>query len=349
MNTHTIGKAMIETAVKHGFKEMREDPKRSMRRLADLGRQFSKSRFQDDIFSVIQEVLQKEDSAYYTMIENALANINEESLETFGINVGYNAWVCGARSLRRDEIRTGHALPDTLLLRYDAGCTDGLTIPVLDQLIRQGSELGIFFYFIQETGTASDSYELLDLFQKYPECAFVYARSTGRLTAAQIQVLKMLHNTLILLPDEDPETLLTAQLLQDQKVLYSISFRYSGLEDCQRRFESAIQHALSLESTFFVGIADDSVERGEVDEIAKFCYQERLEQEYSSILIDYYGDTAALTRKIMGHGYLLELGADGSVLAPDTARGQKYTDQTDLSQFLRDVMPCIDVSGITEK
>ena len=97
MNTHTIGKAMIETAVKHGFKEMREDPKRSMRRLADLGRQFSKSRFQDDIFSVIQEVLQKEDSAYYTMIENALANINEESLETFGINVGYNAWVCGAR------------------------------------------------------------------------------------------------------------------------------------------------------------------------------------------------------------------------------------------------------------
>lgn len=36
-------KAMIEAAVTRGIREMEEDPERSIRRLADLGRQFSKT------------------------------------------------------------------------------------------------------------------------------------------------------------------------------------------------------------------------------------------------------------------------------------------------------------------
>ena len=105
---------MIETAVKHGFREMREDPERSLRQLADLGKQFSKNRFQEDIFSVIQEALSNEDSAYYSMIENALNNFDETALETFGTNVGYNAWTCGARNLDPEEHRykKHHDIPD---------------------------------------------------------------------------------------------------------------------------------------------------------------------------------------------------------------------------------------------
>ena len=55
MNTYAITRAMIESAVAHGLKEIEEDPKRSARRLVDLGKQFSKNRFQDLVFSVMQE------------------------------------------------------------------------------------------------------------------------------------------------------------------------------------------------------------------------------------------------------------------------------------------------------
>ena len=58
---------MIESAVAHGLKEIEEDPKRSARRLVDLGKQFSKNRFQDLVFSVMQELLDNENSAYYDM------------------------------------------------------------------------------------------------------------------------------------------------------------------------------------------------------------------------------------------------------------------------------------------
>ena len=37
LNTYAITRAMIESAVAHGLKEIEEDPKRSARRLVDLG------------------------------------------------------------------------------------------------------------------------------------------------------------------------------------------------------------------------------------------------------------------------------------------------------------------------
>lgn len=52
MNSQDITRALIDTTVARAMVEMDADPKRSVRKLCDLGRQFSRGRFQNQIFAI---------------------------------------------------------------------------------------------------------------------------------------------------------------------------------------------------------------------------------------------------------------------------------------------------------
>lgn len=72
---------MIEAAVDRGIREMQEDPKRSVRKLADLGRQFSRGRFQKNFFDLSQTLLQDDNSPYYTILSRLTRETNHETLK----------------------------------------------------------------------------------------------------------------------------------------------------------------------------------------------------------------------------------------------------------------------------
>ena len=56
MNSQDITRALIDTTVARAMVEMDADPKRSVRKLCDLGRQSSRGRFQNQIFAVLPTV-----------------------------------------------------------------------------------------------------------------------------------------------------------------------------------------------------------------------------------------------------------------------------------------------------
>ena len=56
MNSQDITRALIDTTVARAMVEMDADPKRSVRKLCDLGRQFSRGRFQNQIFAIFQDL-----------------------------------------------------------------------------------------------------------------------------------------------------------------------------------------------------------------------------------------------------------------------------------------------------
>ena len=72
MNTKDITRLMINTAADRGLKEMTDDPKRALRKLVDMGSEFSTGRFQPEIFSIITNILENEDSPYYKLIRDFL-------------------------------------------------------------------------------------------------------------------------------------------------------------------------------------------------------------------------------------------------------------------------------------
>lgn len=344
MNKHTITKAMINAAVARGLKEMEEDPKRSVRRLADLGRQFSNSRFQNTVFSIMQEILSNEDSPYYDMMATLLKNTDHDALRTFGINVGYNGWTYGARLLRSREESCHFALPSEPYLHYDNTDSRALNIAAMDQFITKGMDMGIYIYHILEQGASADSYELVNFMTKYADCAFMWHRPRGRLTAAQIQMLKGCRNTVVILPADDPESALTASLLRDQKILFAIYQTYSSVdidealrEDDASVLLASLRTALATESTFLFLLADDSANAA----LGKQCCEARLHPKSPCFPIDCYDDVKNISRIIADHDTMLELDADGKILQPTAHKEESFDFTKPLEEVLQDIMPAM--------
>ena len=334
MNIYLMKKAMIEAAIDRGIKEMENDPERSIRRLTDLGKQFSKNRFQSTVFSVMQKLLINENSAYYDMVHNLLKNSDEEAMKKFGVNFGYMSWTYGAARIRERQEKEGFCIPWTVLLRYDAATKSGLTMERLASLMEQGQDMGIYAWFIRETGSSEDSYELLTLLERYKECAYVWFRKAGRLTAAQIQMLKLCRNTVVSLPLDDPETQLTAALLRDQKIPFALYSTYHS-KPTEEETAAYAELVLASETAMFFMMAEDD---------ADFCagqiaYDSRLEQRYPFVIMDYYGDGRSVSRVLCGHEELLEIDAQGQILRPACRKGETIDFQEPLIETLKKVMP----------
>lgn len=162
----------------------------------------------------------------------------------------------------------------------------------------------------------------------------MWLRNVGRLTAAQIQMLKLCRNTVVALPLQDPETQLTVALLRDQKIPFAL---YSSYQSRPTAEEAAAytEMVLASEAAMFFLVAEDG---------AGFCagqyaYDSRLEQKYPFVIMDYYGDGRAVSRVLCGHEQLLEIGADGKVIRPDGSRGEAFDFGVPLMEALEKIMP----------
>ncbi len=311
---------MIDATVQHGIRDMAQDPARSVRRLADLGKHFSRGRFQDTVFTIMQELLENEQSAYYDMVANVLRNVDHDAVRTFGVNVGYMSWTYGARLIRGYEQQTGRAVPAQIMLRYDCDREDGLSVAVIDRLITEGERLGIYAWHIRQLPHPDDNYALLDLFSRHKESAFLWLRPSGRLTAAQIQMLRNCPNTCIVMPAGDPESLMTAAMLRDHRILYAMYAAYDGA--APETDTIALERTLTSETPLFFTVAED----GSDASMAEYCQQTRLSQKYPCFLLDYYDDMSSIDRLAVDHPYILEIGPDAGVLRLTASGGAAGTD-----------------------
>lgn len=342
MNTYTLTKAMINSAVSRGIDQMEKDPKRSVRRLADLGKEFSKGGFHEQVFSVIQELLSNENSQYYDMMANLLKNSDHEAMRIFGMDVGYMSWTYGARLLRKRQEKSGVSMPWAVMLRYDPQKKDGLTLNDIDRLVEQGHALGINSYMIRENFDPNEDFGILYLFQKYPDCAFFWVRETGRMSAAHIEFLKDCKNVLTILPVGDMETMLTAHLMRDQQLIYAFYGLYRDEDDLKELFSGiSFNKVLTSETAIYILIAQDDAQVNAENR----CYNSRLSQEHPVLMSDYYGDCAALSRAAIGTPAVIEIGADKKIIRPFSKAGNDFSFEKDLMEELTKVMDPYPASG----
>ena len=137
----------IENIVHKAFMDIEEDPRRGLRNLVDLGVNFAKGRFQKPFLRTIQNMLEDEDSAYYTLLEQLLKNTTPAHLSTFGINVGYNS--CTFVLLLRD-VAYSDALYDALASidhLITAVFDDAQTAEACRQLRRRKAPYAIYYRY----------------------------------------------------------------------------------------------------------------------------------------------------------------------------------------------------------
>ena len=91
MNTQDVTRSVIRLELARAFRGMESNPKRTLRKLADLGKVCARGSVQKEIFGIFQQCLRYKDSPYFSVMQNLVRNVSAENLTTFGMNLGYNS------------------------------------------------------------------------------------------------------------------------------------------------------------------------------------------------------------------------------------------------------------------
>lgn len=219
---NSMSRILIETTVRQTLKGLKENPKRSIRNLVDMALHFSEGRFQSRFFETAHTMLEHEESAYYTLIEDAVNHIETEHLVTFGMNLGYNSYTWGAQRIRMNEKRLGFNIPWTVLFLMEASQYSA-HFPQYDLAIQEGEQLGIYSWILL---SHSDPLELFPLIQHHPDSAFfLFCRPEDMTPAILDEIAPLKHLMPVVRWEDGADKACT--MLRNAQLPYSVYYPYA--------------------------------------------------------------------------------------------------------------------------
>lgn len=219
--TRSISRQLIEAIVQKALRDAKDSPDRALRNLVDMAMYFSEGRSQRSFFSVVQELLCNEHSAYYPLGQDVLEHVDQRRLLAFGMNIGYNSCTLGASQIRSVERAESFHIPWSLSLEIDGGAYRDRE-RLYGSVVEQGMALGIYHYMLFPTSRPQD---LLRLAATYPDCAFTLFLRGEELTDDFLDETEAVSNLLLALQyGEEAEAV--CGLLRERKLLYSVYIPY---------------------------------------------------------------------------------------------------------------------------
>lgn len=219
-----ISRALIEAVVRKMLREAKNAPERSIRNLVDMALYFSDGRFQRNFFTVAQEMLRNEQSAYYPLLRDLLTHVDEERLLDLGMVIGYQGFVQGSKTIRAAETELACNIPWFLTLHVDSGAYPGQKADYR-RLLEQARTLGTHGVLLLADG---DLRELTELAAAFPDCFFLLACDGALVTAAAAEEAERVHNLVFAPYGEQAEE--ACALLRSMRFLYALSIRCEEAE-----------------------------------------------------------------------------------------------------------------------
>ena len=335
---NNLTRAIIDVTVDRGLKEIGEDPQRSIRKLTDMGRQFNRGRFMDEIYAIVQELLRNENCPFYTAFEHLLRFTSRKNLKEFGINIGYNSLTFGAKKIRETEEKSHYLIPWSIVYRMDDKVPGSVSVERVAGLIDQGKKIGIYTYIFCASGSPAQVSSLFEMFAQNPDCAFLCFLEDVELDPQQLSLLKNCMNMLLLMPGGTENTCVNIQNLKKQKSLYGIYGSYSD-ETCGEWTKGdALQNLERHDAAFVVMRPSSLCSEETIQEMSTFVKSMRTKPVYPFFLFDYYSDISEVGRICSSRQGFLEILENGSVNTINGITGE-IGKEKNLEQILREALP----------
>lgn len=273
---------LVKTLVKKAIHDLKTDPERTVRNLVDMALQFSDSRFQHKFFSTAGKLLSDEHSGYYSLAKDTLAKIEEETLLTVSMNLGYNGLFCGSKYIRQHETEDGYHIPWTVALAV-SGSQDQERY---HEMIKQGQDLGIHTWQL----FSDHSFKAcLSLAQAYPNSAFICFCSSGEIGRTILEQATDAKNIIILIP-YDAAADVTCSMLREGGFAFGLYYSY-GTEDIPA-IESGtlIQDMEQLYPAVCVLQPQLPCQSECCERAYKWVKAARLEQQFRTVIWELYAD-----------------------------------------------------------
>jgi len=191
---HRLIKQTINIAVSKAIEDMKGNTKRSVRNLVDLGLLFSQSKNQKWFFKTAKKAISNPQNPYNALAARIISDIDNDTVKTVGLNLGYNSLVYGANKLRKKQETTRLTIPWLLIFNNFGSHPD--TFHHIENLISAGQELGIYSYVFCPQNT-NEIESLSKITKRFKDCLFIFQVPSILITDEMMLSLKGNHNTIV--------------------------------------------------------------------------------------------------------------------------------------------------------
>ena len=280
--TDSMNRIMVRTIVKKAIRDLKTDPERTTRNLIDMALNFADSRFQKQFYSSAQSLLANEKSGYYALVKDTLTQVNEESLLTFGMNVGYNGLYEGSKMIRKAESEEGYNVPWTISMTI----TEGKVFDQHHRAIEQGEALGIHTW---QLFSNHGIFECVAMAERHPESAFVIFCDSGEIDWSVLDYADDIRNIAIMVPfDKDADVV--CDMLRVSGILYGLYDTYTE-NDLEVIESGELMHDMEqLHPAFSILKPQFPCQKELRSRVYNWVTKARMEQEYKTIPWELYGD-----------------------------------------------------------
>ena len=274
MVSNSLQYVMVRSAVERGLAKIKESPAREIRNLVDLGKMFAKSRTQNTFFNTAQRMLEDENSAYYKLVEYIVRDTNTDMLTQFGMNLGYNSLIHGAKVIRGLEAKQGFNIPWALITMLRDGSP--LTPQDVFSLVEQSRALGIYSHLLLVQPDYPYIREVYDIMRGARENAFLVflpAAMVSESTADEILAAQNI-GVFVDMPPEQPQVAKTAATILKSKGILCGGYAYhDGLTANEEEARKIATHAARVRAD---KVQLNTVSRPPAEEVAKAPPHRRL-------------------------------------------------------------------------
>lgn len=178
----TVKKYGIEQAIKFMYK----DPEKNLPKLMDWADTFCKGRFPGQR-AAIRRAIEDPTYPYYDFIRHMMNEVDHDVLTTIVVNFFINANMVGCE--KQEKLREEHNcnIPWAILLDPTSACNLhctgcwaaeygnklNLTFDEIDDIIRQGKDMGVYMYIYTGGEPLVRKADLIKLCEKHDDCIFL--------------------------------------------------------------------------------------------------------------------------------------------------------------------------------
>ena len=334
----SVNYQLIETVVRRTLMDIKDNPDRTIRNLIDMALHFAEGKFEQDFFSGARRMLDDDRSAYYALGRDIAMHVDMENLVRFGMNVGYNGCVVGAKRIRETEAAKHFNIPWSLTLMIDPKRFDKLSDRYHD-VIHQANDLGIHTFLIR---TNAHMQKLLPLAKAHLDSAFILFCGAEDVTEDLISEIQSMHHLMIAVRLSDKADEACARL-QSAKRLYALDVPYGEEEAHGIASGELLNTAQALHPAFVLFTPKSSCPANLSERVYAGIRQAREMQQYATIPLDTVHDFSVIDSIISNEPSSACFDENGVLWtsADQSKRQTKSLFESPLSDILRNVFPKI--------
>lgn len=185
--THKAGRIAVSKVTDVVLKNLDKDREKEILKLVDFIEKYMDGEKLDVDFNNIRKKIEDKDSAINKYINKALDEIDPGVLKTIVLNLGFEAFLNGTKTIRKMREKYDCNVPWLILMDPTSACNLhctgcwaaeygnrlNLTYEEMDSVVTQGKELGTYLYMFTGGEPLVRKSDIIKLCEKHNDCAFL--------------------------------------------------------------------------------------------------------------------------------------------------------------------------------